>query len=132
MISGKYLEAKIGGMAPVFIAGNYAWTAEEGADELDGTTGEDEGFENPDDGVYSCAINLKGYMDVATGQYAVVRRGTLIENLKLYRDKDDATPAYVFPVAKVFNSTQGGEVKGKVEWTSRIKAKGAYTYNDPA
>lgn len=130
--SGKKMEAKIGDVSPVFVAGNYAWDAEEEADELDGTTGEDEGYKNPDDGLWGLTVNLKGYMDVAAGEYTPVRRGTLITNLKLYRDKDDATPAFVIPLAKVFRSRQGGEVSGKIEWAATVKAKGAYTYNDPA
>lgn len=128
-ISGKYMEARIGATV---VRGNFAWSAEEGAAELDGTTAQDNGFENPDDGLYSLVVNLRGYMDVATGQYVPVRRGTTISNLRLYRNKNDLAPAFDVPVAKVFNSTQGGEVAGKIEWTARVKAKGSYTYNDPA
>ena len=131
-ISGKEIQAKIGGMSPVAINGNYAWTAEEAVAELDGTTAEDDGFENPEAGLKSCVVNLKGYMDVQAGEYTPVVAGTTISNLKLYRDKDDATPAFVFTSALVLNSTQGGEVNGKVEWTARVKSKGSYTYNDPA
>jgi hypothetical protein len=130
-VSGKFMQAKIGGMAPVAVVGNYAWSAEENAEELDRTEAETEGFEDTDDGVWSLTVNLKGFMDIADGSYTPVRRGTLITDLKLFRDKDDATPAFVIPKAKVYTSTQGGEVKGKVEWTARIKAKGSYTYNDP-
>jgi hypothetical protein len=131
-ISGKYMETKIGDVSPVFVAGNYGWTVEESADDLDGTTGEDDGYANHYDGVWDAVVNLKGYMDVAAGEYTPVRRGTTISNLKLYRDKDDATPAFTFPSCLVLNSTQGGEVRGKIEWTARIVLKGTYTYADPA
>ena len=130
--SGKEIEAKIGGMAPVFVSGNYAWNMEENADELDGTTGEDAGYENPSVGVYSGVVMLKGYMDIVSGTYTPIRRGTTISNLKLYRDKDDTNPAFSIPSAVVLQSTQGGEVRGKVEWTARIKTKGSYTYNEPS
>lgn len=128
-ISGKYLEAKING---VFISGNYAWTVDESADDLDATTGEDDGYANHHDGVWDATINLKGYMDVAAGEYTPVRRGTVITNLQLYRDKDDDDPAFEFPSCLVLQSTQGGEVRGKIEWSARVVLRGTYTYNDPA
>ena len=128
-ISGKYLIGKING---VVIHGNYAWTVEESADDLDGTTAEDAGYANHHDGVWDGVINLKGYMDITDGNYTVVRRGTTITNLQCYRNIDDADPAFEFPSCLVLNSTQGGEVRGKVEWTCRAVIKGTYTYNDPA
>jgi len=126
--TGKFMIAAING---VVISGNYAWTMDENADELDGTTAEDLGFENPSDGVYSGTISLKGYMDIETGNYTVVRRGTQISNLQLFRNVGDPVPAFAIPSAIVLNSTQGGEVRGKIEWTARAKSQGEYTYSDP-
>ena len=128
-ISGKYMIATVG---DTLVHGNYAWTIEETADELDATTAEDGGYENPDDGVWSSTVNLKGYMNIIDGTYTPVRRGTLITDLRLYRNIDDAEPAFAIPLAKVFTSTQGGEVKGKIEWTAKIKTKGIYEYADPS
>ena len=129
-ISGKYAEAKIGGMAPVFISGNYQWSVEETAQELDKTTAEDAGYSNTDDGIYSATVELSGYLDLADGDYTAIRRGTLISNLKLYIDKDDATASFVFATAKVFRSTMSAEVNGKVEWRATIKNQGTYTFNE--
>lgn len=128
--SGQYMEAKIGGMTPVFVAGNYAWEVSEEADDHEGTTGEDEGYENGCTGVKVAVVNLRGWMDIAAGEYVTVQAKTIISNLKLYLDKD-ATVNWTFPTAEVITSTQGGEVKGKVQWTARIKSRGSYTYADP-
>lgn len=130
-ISGKKMEAKIGGVSPVFIAGNYAWDASGDVAELGSTTAEDQGFGNRDAGVRNCTVNLKMYMDVALGEFTPVIEGTVITNLKLYRDKDDTVPAFVFPVALVVNARQGGEVEGKIECAATVKNKGSFTYNDP-
>ncbi|MBA4192479.1 MAG: hypothetical protein C0467_31305 [Planctomycetaceae bacterium] len=132
MISAKLIEAKIGDVSPVFIPGNQAWSVTEKAAELEGETGEDEGYENPDDGLWGATIELRCFMDTVTGEYVAIRRGTLITNLKLYRDKDDTLPAFVFPLCKVFTSTQGGETKGRVEVTATIRSKGPYSCNDPS
>ncbi len=129
-ISGKYAEAKIGGMAPVYISGQYSWSIEETAQELDATTAEDDGYSNTEDGVWSATVELSGYLDLADGDYTSIRRGTLISNLKLYIDKDDATASFVFPTAKVFRSTMSAEVNGRVEWRATIKNKGSYTFTE--
>lgn len=127
-ISGKALQAEIDG---VFVHGNFSWQIEEDGDELDGTTAESGGYEDPEMGVYKARVTLKGYMDVADGTYTPVRRGTIVTNLKLFRDITDVTPAFDIPTSLVLRSNQGGEVRGKVEWGSTIATKGAYTYNDP-
>lgn len=129
-ISGKYLTCTIGATE---IAGNYAWDADEGGDVLDATVGSDRGWEREDMGVQNLHVTIKGYMDVSTGQYAVVRRGTVISNLMLYRHLDDETPAFVVESALVVRSRQGGEVRGKLEWNAEVHSQGdVVTYNDPA
>lgn len=128
MISGKALTAKIGATT---IVGVFNWEAEEVAAELDTTTAADGGFDHPEDGVKSLTVRLRGYMDTVDGEYAPIRRGTTISNLNLFRASTDATAAFVIPTAKVFRSTQGGEIKGRIEWSAEIKAVGSYTYNDP-
>lgn len=128
--TGAFMEAKIGGMAPVFIAGNYAWDVDEQSDDHEGTTGEDAGFENGCTGVGVAVITLKGWMDIAAGEYTPVRAKTIINDLKLYLD-EASTVNWTFPVAEVITSKQGGQVKGKVEWSATIRSRGAYTYADP-
>ena len=127
-ISGKYLTAKIDG---VVIFDNYAWTATESSVKLGRTTGAFNGYRASDQGIQDVQVAIKGYMDVTSGMYAPVEAGIIIEDLYLYRDENDATAAFEIPVAKVFVSTQGGEVEGKIEWTSTIDSYGEYTYNDP-
>ncbi len=127
-VSGKYLTATINGTV---IEGNYAWEAEEGGDVLDRTTGADQGAARQDMGVQDCRVSIRGYMDVVTGQYTPVRRGTVIENLELFRTDADVTPAYSIPEALVSRSKQKAEVRGKVEWDCDCLANGEYTCTDP-
>jgi len=129
-ISGKYLTCSING---VEIAGNYAWDADEGGDVLDATVGADRGWERENMGVQNLHVTIKGYMDVSTGQYTRVRRGAEITNLELYRHIDDATPAFSVSEALAVRSRQGGEVRGKVEWSCEVHSQGdVVTYNDPS
>src|SRR5262245_47421418 len=112
-VSGKFMSCTING---VEIFDNYAWTAEEGGDVLERTAGRHQGKEAEDMGVENCHVTIRGYMDVELGQYVPVRRGTIITNLRLFRDRGDSTPAFDIPEALSVRSKQGGEVKGKVEW----------------
>jgi hypothetical protein len=71
-------------------------------------------------------------MDIVTGNYAAVRRGTIITNLELFRIDGETTPAFSVPQALVVRSKQSGEIRGRVEWQAEIHSRGTYTYNDPA
>jgi hypothetical protein len=126
-ISGKFMTCKIG---PTVITLNSAWTADEEVKELDRTTGADLGFRNRDGGVQDLRITIKAYYDIATGQYAECEAGTVITNLSLYRDINDAEPAFLIPSCIALKSTQSAEVDGKIEWNAQIAIKGSYTYNE--
>jgi hypothetical protein len=127
-VSGKFLTCTING---VEVFDNFAWEAEEGGDVLERTAGRHNGKEAEDMGVENCHISIKGHMDVQLGQYTPVRRGTIITNLKLYRNRNDSTPAFDIPEALSARSKQGGEIKGKVAWDAEVHTRGEYTYNDP-
>lgn len=127
-ISGKYLTAELGSTTLSLVS---EWGADEDSQMLGRTTGADEGYRNEDAGIQSCDVTVKGYMDIASGEYAQIEAGTVLTNLKLYRDSSDSLPAYSFPSAIVAKSHQGGAVEGKIEWNATIHNKGSYTYNDP-
>lgn len=127
-ISGKFICAKIN---DVIITGVQQWTAEDTAQELDGTTAEDLGFDNPDDGIASLAVSMELVIDVTTGALTTIQRGTLINNLELFASILSAVPIYSVPNFKVFSSTPRGEVKGRFTYSVRGKSQGAYTLNDP-
>lgn len=130
-ISGKHIAAKIGDMMPVLIPGVQEWSAEDSAQELDGTTAEDEGFENPDDGLASLRVSMRLVIDITAGDLTTIQRGTLITNLKLFADIDATDPIYTIPSFKVFKSTPRGEINGRFTYDVEGKAKGEYTLNDP-
>lgn len=128
-ISGKKLTAKLNATV---IAGNYAWSVDEGGDVLDKTVGADNGWENEEMGVQNLHGTIKLYLDIATGAYATVRRGTILAQLKLYRALADAQPAFSITSALVTKSTQGAEVKGRFEVTIEFHSQGdVVTANEP-
>jgi hypothetical protein len=130
-ISGKHIACKIGGMVPVLVPGVQQWTAEDSAQELDGTTAEDDGFENPDDGLASLRVSMQLVIDITLGDLVTISRGTLIQNLKLYADINAANPIYTLPVCKVFKSTPKGEINGRFTYDVEIKSKGEFVLHNP-
>jgi hypothetical protein len=130
-ISGKHIGARIGGVAPVLVPGVQSWTADDTAQELDGTTAEDEGFENPDDGLASLSVNMELVIDIVSGSLTPISRGTLITDLKLYADIDAGTPIYHCPLFKVFKSTPKGEINGRFMYSVQGKSKGPFFLADP-
>ena len=105
--------------------------AEDAAQELDGTTAEDEGFENPDDGLASLRVTMQLVIDILTGDLVTISRGTLITNLKLFAHIDATSPIYTIPLFKVFKSTPRGEVNGRFTYDVEGRSKGPYILNDP-
>jgi hypothetical protein len=128
-ISGKFMTCAING---VEIVGNYEWEVDEAGAVLDRTVGADGGKARQDTGVDDTTVSIRGYMDIADGQYTPVRRGTEITNLNLYRNSDDVTPAFEISEAIVSRSNQKAAVRGKVEWSATVLTQGAFDYNDPA
>ena len=128
-VSGKKISAKIG---VTTVTGIVSWRVREKADELDATTAADAGYDHPDDGLWGATIEMKGVLDITTGVYLPIRRGTVLTNLNLFRDINDVTAAFVFPIAKVFESSQGAEIRGRFEIDATAKSVGTYTYNEPA
>lgn len=130
-ISGKHISAKIGGMTPTLVPGVQSWSAEDSAQELDGTTAEDGGFSHPDDGLASLAVNMQLVIDITTGDLVTIQRGTTISNLKLFADTDATTPIYTIPTFKVFRSVPKGEINGRFTYEVSGKSVGSYTLADP-
>jgi hypothetical protein len=128
-VSGKFLTAKIGSTV---IVGNYGWTVRESAEKLDAVTAADAGKNRKDFGVEEAHITLKLLLDITSGAYAPVVMGTQITNLKLFRNASDVNPAYDFPTVRIFDSTQGAEVRGRFEVTAEGENVGTYTRNEPA
>ena len=132
MIRGAHIAAKIGGMSPVLVPGLQSWAADDTAQELDATTAEDEGFENPEDGLAGLRVTMQLVIDILTGDLITISRGTLITNLKLFAHIDATGPIYTIPLFKVFKSTPRGEVNGRFTYDVEGRSKGAYTLDDPS
>lgn len=131
-ISGKFISLKIGGVTPVVVPGVTDLTADTEADELDGTTAEDDGFDNPDDGCKRCVITGTLVIDINTGSFVSLSTGTLIQDLKYYADIDATSWIFHLPVAKVFRASFKGAIKGRATYDVTIKSKGVFYEQDPS
>jgi hypothetical protein len=103
-VSGKFLTCKIG---TAVIVGNFGWTVREKFERLDAITAADAGANRRDFGVGEAAITLRLLIDCTTGKYEPIVAGTEITTLKLYRQSTDTSPAYTFPIARVFRFFAG-------------------------
>lgn len=127
-ISGKFLVGTISG---AFITGTQGWTVRETTDQLDGTTGSDLGFENDDYGIIRAEIELEIVQNLAAGIYTQVAAGQRIADLKLYRAVVDAQPAFTFPIATIYESTNMGKVKDRFTVSVKARSNGPYTRTNP-
>lgn len=128
-ISGAYLSAKIGSTE---IEGVMEWTAEEEVEELDRTGGADQGFGNRDAGVKDLTVTMRLFQDTTTGDYATIKAGTTITNLRLRRVAADTNPAFDIPSALVLRSSTAVKTRGGIYVDVTAKNRGSYTTNDPA
>ena len=131
-ISGRHIAVFLGDMAPVLVPGVQQWTAEVISAELDGTTAEDEGFENPDDGLAVCQWSLELVIDIISGDMVAITAGTLLAYLKLFAHIEAVSPIITMPVAKVFRAVPRGEINGRFTYSVSGKSKGVFTHTDPS
>jgi hypothetical protein len=127
-VSGKRLTGMIN-VTP--ITGIYGWTVRESFEKIDAITAADDGHNRKDFGVDEAQISLKLLVDITTGDYEPIVAGTEITTLKLFRHESDELPAYSFPIARVFDSTQGAEIRGRFEVSVEAENVGTYTRNEP-
>jgi hypothetical protein len=122
-ISAKKIGFKVNG---VLVEGTYRISARGKVDELDRTTGSDNGYANFDGGVKEMRVSATVYIDLTTGFGVSIEEGDVLEDVNLYRDLDD-TPGTVMPLALVVSANDNGEVRGKLEYELELVAKGEYT-----
>lgn len=127
-ISGKYL---VGVYSGQIITGMQGWTARSTVDQLDGTTGSDAGYENDDYGVGRCEIELELVQNLATGWYTQLQAGQRITELRLYRAVSDAQPAFYFPIATIYESTNMGKVKERFTVSIKARSNGIFYATNP-
>lgn len=129
-VSGKYLAAVVDGVA---VIGCHEWEADDsGGDVLDATvavSGDDAGFTDTDTGCDDLRVTLRFLWSVLTGIGVTLNRGTVIENLLLYHNENDVTPAYEVPRAIVISRPTTVNVRGRIEKVCTIKNKGRYVEN---
>lgn len=127
-ISGKYLIVTVGSTV---LVGPQGWTVRETTDQLDGTTGADAGFENDDFGIIRAEIDLELVQNLATGIYNDIGALTTLTALRCYRASTDTQPAFYFPIARVYESTNMGKVKERFTVAVKARSNGTYTRYDP-
>lgn len=127
-VSGKYLAVTV---QNVVLVGEQGWTVRETTDQLDGTTGADEGFENDDAGIIRAEIDLELVQNLASGIYVAIAAQTLLVELRCFRAVTDAQPAFYFPFARVYESTNMGKVRERFTVAVKARSNGIYTRYDP-
>lgn len=125
-ISGKKLGFRVNG---TLVTGNYRWTARGVPDKLDRTTGSDGGYTNTDPGCRELTVTATVYIDLTDGIGVSIDDSDILENVELFRDIDDVTPAYVMAEALVTSAEESGEVRGKLEYALEFVNRGAFTHN---
>lgn len=127
-ISGKYAIAVLEG---VVLVGDQGWTVRESTDQLDGTTGADAGFENDDFGIIRAEIDMDFVQNLALGLYTVIAAQQILTNLRLYRSFGDPQPGFWFPIARIYESTNGLKTRERATVTVKARSNGSYTRYDP-
>jgi hypothetical protein len=107
------------------------WTVRESTDQLDGTTGLDQGFENDDFGIIRAEIDLEFVQNLATGLYITIAAQTIVTNLRLYRSYGDPQPGFLFPIARIYESTNMGKVRERFTTACKLRSNGPYTRYSP-
>lgn len=127
-ISGKNASGTIGGNV---IGGCHQWEFRETVDDLDGTAGEDGGYQNPDAGVGGGTVTIRCWFDKSRAAYVPIRAGTYVEALALYDDVVNDSPCVDIPLGVVMESSKTAETRGRIEISATIKTKGFYDVLDP-
>lgn len=129
-VSGKYLAVTING---VDFDDVMDWSVEEESEAVERVTGSTGGFHDEDGGIMKATINVNFVQDTQLGFYLDIAAGAILANLRLWRNKDDLTPAFHFPVARVQRTGVRVQAKGgpvTVPFTAVNKR--AYTRYEPS
>jgi hypothetical protein len=126
-VSGKGLTTKLGGNV---VGGIYSADFQEKVDDLDRTTGADGGYTNTDAGCLTIEGTIQGYYDLTNTAYTAVRAGSLLANFAQYATVNGNTAWVFIPSGLVLESAIKGEVRGRLEFSARVRNKGSYTVAD--
>lgn len=129
-VSGKYLACTIDG---VDFEDLMDWTVDEDSEAAERVTGSTGGFHDEDSGILKATITMNFVQDTTTGFYAAVAAGTVITNLRLWRNAGDTNPAFLFPLARVQRSgTQVRAKGGAITVPLTLVNKRTYTRYEPS
>ena len=130
-VSGAYLAVQINGTT---YADPMDWTAEGEAEALDRTSGSTGGFHKADPGIKRCQVTINFVQDTTNGVVDTsIAEGTVLVDLKLYRNSNDNNPAFYFPSALILRSGVAVKVKGGgVMVPLTVESRGTYTRYGPS
>jgi hypothetical protein len=127
-ISGKKLGVTIGNANTVLI-GVFELQFDPQVDELDATTGADNGFGDVDTGVMQAEVTMTMYVDVTNSQFLTIVAGTLLTNVKVYLSLGAITPLATIPFLKVLSTPIRARVRDSWQIQFRAKSRGEFTVN---
>lgn len=128
MISGKRIVATAGG---VLLRGMQAYESTGRVDRLDGQTGSDNGFSKDEPGSFTRDLILEFVQDSTNGMFVELSEGSLLSEVKVYRDYNDNQPAIYLPYAYVFECQVTGRAKERLTMRVTIQNYGIYLLTNP-
>lgn len=128
-VSGKYLAVTLDG---VDLEDPMDWDVSEDSEAAERTSGSTGGYHDEDSGVLKATITINFVQDTTTGFYTEIAAGTVLTNLRLFRNAGDTNPAYLFPLARVQRSGQKVQVRGSITVPITAVNKRSYTRYQPS
>ena len=129
-VSAKYFRARLG---TTVLSGTTDFEDSGSADDLDATDAESNGYGATDAGVIQHEITLNGNHIIGSSPWGVLTEGVTLTNLKIYLQSPSGVsltgPNIVFASATVLEYRDKGAVRGKLEWSCRVKSNGAIVRN---
>lgn len=124
-ISGMFMTPKSG--AGVAIAGVYSCDISGSQEELAKDSGASAGYGDRDQGLADCTVTLRGWIDIGATAYSGVAQGALVSNLTVPLGNAGANNVLTMASGAVLGFRVTAETRGRIEFESTIKNKGAFT-----
>jgi hypothetical protein len=127
--TGKYLQATLANA--LFHKGVQKWNSEPSGEELDDADAETNGYESWDTGLVGVKITIDFLWDTADGPIPVLKKGTLLTDLRAFANRNQATPDLYLPLARVMKRPRMVEVRGQIKGSIEVRNVGQF-YEDGA
>ena len=107
----------------------HEWQVREIPDEIDGTTGEDDGYLMPDTGCIGLEVQLRGYHFLGVNDLDYIYSGQRGTDLYLYTYliSSDIGPFWLLPTFVITAFTHSTRTRDRIEFEVTLKSRGTFT-----